>query len=50
MLNSLAVEEYLGNHSAVLKGYNDALLIQTNNSSIQTLLSVLAGGSFIEAV
>ena len=49
-LNSEAVVEYLGNYSAVLTSYNDALLTQTDNSSIQNLLSVLAGGSFIEAL
>lgn len=48
LLNSQAVVEYLGNQSATLTSYNDALLVNINTSDIQNLLSVLAGGSFIE--
>lgn len=47
-LNSQAVVEYLGNQSAVLTKYNNALLFNTDNESIHNLLSVLAGGSFIQ--
>ncbi len=47
-LNSQAVVDYMGNQSAVLTQYNNALLFNTDNTSIHNLLSVLAGGSFIE--
>lgn len=47
-LNSEAVVDYLTNASAVLISYNDALLTQNDNASIQNFLAVLAGGSFIE--
>lgn len=47
-LNSQAVVDYMGNQSAVLIQYNDALFNNTDTASIQNLLSVLAGGSFIE--
>lgn len=40
---------YLNDQSETLKSYNDALLVYTNTSDIQNLLSVLAGGSFIES-
>ena len=46
-LNSQAVVDYLGNQSAVLIGYNNALLSNTDNASVHNMLSVLAGGSFI---
>lgn len=48
LLNSQAVVDYLGNQSAVLTQYNNALLTNTDNVSISNMLSVLAGGSFIE--
>ena len=48
-LNGEAVVEYLGHYSALVTAYNDALLTRTDNSSIQNLLSVLAGGSYIES-
>ena len=47
-LNGQAVVNYLANQSAVLTKYNNALLGNTDNESIHNLLSVLAGGSFIE--
>ena len=49
-LNDEAVTEYMTNQSLVLTQYNDALLVNTDNTSVQTLLSVLAGGSFIETL
>lgn len=49
-LNDEAVTEYMTNQSLVLTQYNDALLVNTDNASVQTLLSVLAGGSFIETL
>ena len=48
LLNSQAVVDYMGNQSAVLTQYNNALLTNTDTASIKNLLSVLAGGSFIE--
>ena len=48
LLNSQAVVDYMGNQSAVITQYNDALLTNTDTASIKNLLSVLAGGSFIE--
>ena len=48
LLNSQAVVDYMSNQSAVLTQYNDALLTNTDAASIKNLLSVLAGGSFIE--
>ena len=49
LLNSQAVVDYLTNQSDVFTSYNDALLVNTSTSDIQNLLSVLAGGSFIES-
>ena len=49
-LNDEAVTEYMTNQSLVLTQYNDALLVNTDNTSIQNLLSVLAGASFIETL
>ena len=46
--NSQAVVDYLHNQSAVLTQYNNALLSNTDNASIHNMLSVLAGGSFIQ--
>lgn len=48
LLNSQAVVDYMGNQSAVLTQYNNALMTNTDNASIHNFLSVLAGGSFIE--
>lgn len=49
-LNSEAVTEYMTNQSLVLTQYNDALLVNTDNASVQALLSTLAGASFIETL
>lgn len=49
-LNDEAVTEYMTNQSLILTQYNDALLVNTDNASVQALLSVLAGGSFIETL
>lgn len=38
----------MGNQSAVLTQYNNTLMTNTDTASINNLLSVLAGGSFIE--
>ena len=48
VLNAEAVSNYYDNQANVLKRYNDALLTTTDNASIYTLLSVLAGGGFME--
>lgn len=48
ILNSEAVTGYMTNQSGVLTTYSNALLTQIDNTSIHNLLSVLAGGSFIE--
>ena len=47
-LDEQAVVDYMTNQSLVLGQYNDALLVNTDNASVQNLLSVLAGASFME--
>lgn len=49
-LNDEAVVEYMTNQSLVLTQYSDSLLVEISNTSIQALLSVLAGGTFIETL
>ena len=46
-LNSDAVVQYMLNQSEVLKAYSDTLMTYSDNASTQNLLSVLAGGSFV---